>query len=260
MRSALVFALLCTSCTSFSFPNKSKGSAPSDLKDREKMVAVPGGTFPMGWNRGEPDEFPPHDVDVAEFLIDRTEVTVDEYARCMDANNCRSIAEVKAARGEKGSHPVTMVTWNDAAKYCRWVGKRLPTEAEWEKAARAPSWGPYPWTGKFEARYANSAATGDGHEGTAPVGSFPGGASGLGVLDMSGNAAEWTADYYESTWYQKSPKSNPKGPEADTGARVVRGGAFTDNDYLVRATARSGKDPNVANVAIGFRCAVDPGR
>jgi formylglycine-generating enzyme required for sulfatase activity len=260
MRRVVVVVLLCSSCTSFGFPNKSKGSAPSDLKDRDQMVTIPGGTFSMGWGRGEPDEYPPHDVEVPEFLIDRNEVTVDQFRRCMSANNCRSITAVKELPGDKGTHPVTLVTWNDAAKYCRWVGKRLPTEAEWEKAARAPGFGPYPWQGRFEARNANTATTGDGHEGTAPVGSFPAGASGLGVLDMAGNAAEWTADFYEATWYAKSPRSNPKGPEEDTGARVVRGGAFTDNDYLVRATARAGKDPNVANVAIGFRCAADPGR
>jgi formylglycine-generating enzyme required for sulfatase activity len=255
----LVVVVLATSCTSFAFPNRARGSAPSELKDRDRMVRVPSGSFSMGYNRGEPDEFPPHEVDVGEFVIDKTEVTIADYARCMDASSCRVIEEVKEARGERGDHPVTGVTWNDAVRYCRWVGKRLPTEAEWEKAARAPKWMPYPWEGRFDPKLANSSMTGDGYERTSPVGAFPGGASGLGVQDMAGNAAEWTADFYESTWYQKSGRSNPKGPEADTGERVVRGGAYTDNDYLCRSTARTGKDPNVANVAIGFRCAANPG-
>jgi formylglycine-generating enzyme required for sulfatase activity len=133
----------------------------------------------------------------------------------------------------------------------------LPTEAEWERAAHHPKYQLYPWAGAFKPQNANLRGDADGYARPAPVGSFPQGASGLGILDMAGNAAEWCSDWYESTWYQKSPEKNPKGPSEQTGSKVVRGGAHTDNDYLGRTTARASIDPNVANDAVGFRCAAD---
>ena len=256
--------LVLAGCTSFSFGNRKKGSAPAELQDRKQMVSIAAGSFEMGALQGEPDEYPPHMVEVDAFLLDRTEVTVGAYKNCVRARICplvsvTSSSEEKDSTSVTDAHPVVGVNWANAQAYCEWVGKRLPTEAEWERAARAAHHSPYPWGGGFEVSYVNGRGTEDGYARTAPVGSFPSGASLSGVWDLAGNAAEWTADWYEATYYQKSPAKNPKGPKEPTGSKVVRGGSFTDNDYLLRAVARMGLDPNVSNDAVGFRCAADAG-
>lgn len=243
-------------CTSFSFPGKEgQGAAPSALKDRERMVKVPGGRFLMGNAQGEPDEHPPHDVELASFLIDRVEVTNADYGACVDAGVCRASKLVTDAALLGPRHPVVGVTWFDAVKYCGWVGKRLPTEAEWEYAARAPELMPYPWKGRYQPTLANLRGDVDGYPKTAPVGSFPDGASGLGVLDMAGNVAEWTADWYDGLYYQSSPEKAPKGPSTSTGYRSVRGGSWADTDYEARSTKRDSLDPNFGKDSVGFRCA-----
>lgn len=244
-------------CTSFAFRSTGKGSAPSELKDREAMVKVKAGVFQMGAPSAEPDEYPAHPVEVSSFLIDKTEVTIGDYDRCVQARACRAPKVVDPTEDITARHPVVGVSWYDANKYCEWVGKRLPTEAEWEYAARSPRFAAFPWDGRSDASKANLRGDTDGFARTAPVGSFPKGASGLGLLDMGGNASEWTADWYDAVWYKKTPGKDPKGPEASTGSKVVRGGSWSDNDYLARATARLGVDPNLSNDAIGFRCASD---
>jgi formylglycine-generating enzyme len=240
-------------CTSFEFKRSSRGTAPRDLQERSRMIAVPGGRGEMGFKSGEPDEFPPHSVTVSSFLLDRTEVTLADYARCIDARVCKSspltLPQVPL------THPVVGVSWFEARRYCEWVGKRLPTEAEWEFAARHSHGTLYPWNGPADPTKANARGAQDGFEFTAPVGSFPAGASAHGVVDLAGNAAEWTADWYDATYYQKSVEKDPTGPEASTGERVARGGSWSDADYGLRASARRGLDPNVANSSIGFRCA-----
>ena len=268
-------------CTSFAFKNTGRGSAPDELKSRSAMVAIKGGPFDQGAMNAEPDEYPPHKVEVSSFVIDKTEVTVGAYGRCVQAHVCRAPSlDDDAKEGVTDAHPVVGVSWNDAARYCEWVGKRLPTEAEWEYAARAPRMGKFPWDGRYDATVTNTSGSADGFERTAPVGSFPKGASGYGLLDMGGNAAEWVADWYDAVYYGKlcgitvveQPKEgetakpvgdckvthDPKGPEASTGSKVVRGGSWVSNgDYLVRATSRTSLDPNVSNDAVGFRCAAD---
>jgi formylglycine-generating enzyme required for sulfatase activity len=251
----VVVTAACVGCTSFAFPGKGKGSAPDALKDRRKMVKIPAGTFRMGSENAQPDEFPVHDVDINGFLLDTTEVTLRDYRACVSAKVCRKPALGNEETDE--NKPVVGVSWEDANKYCGWVAKRLPTEAEWEYAARAPKNSAFPWDGRFAPTKVNARGTEDGYEKTAPVGSFLDGASGYGVLDMAGNVAEWTADWYESTWYQKSERSNPRGPEGTTGSRSVRGGSWADNDYLVRSTSRGSLDPNVSNDSVGFRCAAE---
>lgn len=254
----LVTVVLAASCTSFSFRQTGKGSAPTELQERAHMVKLPGGVYEMGAQNAEPDEFPPHKVEIRSFLLDKAEVTVKEYDACVKARVCRPAALNEEARAVlTPEHPISGVSWYDALKFCEWVGKRLPTEAEWEYAARAPRFGKYPWDGPFEAKQANIRGDADGYPRTAPVGSFPAGKSGHGVLDMGGNVTEWTADWYEATWYQKSPGANPTGPEASTGSRAVRGGSWSDTDYMVRSTVRLGIDPNLSNDSIGFRCAAD---
>jgi formylglycine-generating enzyme required for sulfatase activity len=243
-------------CTSFSFPaSKKKGGAPQGLKDRGKMVRIEGGRFVMGWARGDPDEHPVHDVELSTFLIDRTEVTNGEFRECVSAGVCRGSKFMDDPLLGNDRHPVVGITWNDAKRYCRWVDKRLPTEAEWEMAARAPDFGAYPWKGSYMPTKANVRGEADGYAKTAPVGSFPDGASGNGLLDMAGNAGEWVNDWYDSVYYQKSPTTNPKGPEVSTGSRGVRGGAWNDNDYSARSSKRLGLDPNFGTDAVGFRCA-----
>jgi len=246
-------AALSAGCTSFTFKQSSKGTAPQDLQDRDKMAMIEGGTFEMGWKNGEPDEFPSHKVALSPFLMDKVEVTVGDYARCVDARVCKPISALGTPE-VPDNHPVVGVNWYEAKRYCEWVGKRLPTEAEWEYAARRPHATLYPWNGPADPKKANARGAQDGHEFTAPVGSFPTGQSSNKVFDLAGNASEWTADWYEATYYQKSPDRNPTGPEAPTGERVVRGGSWSDPDYVLRSTTRLGLDPNVSNSAVGFRC------
>ena len=245
-------------CTSFTFRQTGKGSAPAELQDRSNMIKIPAGTFEMGAQNAEPDEFPPHKVELRGLLIDKSEVTVGDYQRCVSARVCRPAALNAEARAVlTPQHPIAGVSWYDAVKYCEWIGKRLPTEAEWEYAARSPRGGKFPWDGPFDGSRLNLRGDGDGYPRTAPVGSFPTGKSGHGVLDLAGNVAEWTADWYETIWYQKTPAVNPKGPEGSTGSRSVRGGSWADTDYNVRTTVRQGVDPNLSNDSIGFRCAAD---
>lgn len=259
MRSTAVVVVVVTltfGCTSFMFKKGGNGTAPSELRDRATMVAIDGGSFEMGSKIAEPDEYPAHKVTVSSFLIDPTEVTLLSYGRCTDAQVCRVLRPVGGETTPE--HPVVGANWFDAKKYCEWVGKRLPTEAEWEYAARKPHFSTYPWGGAFTPKIGNWRDSEDGFVTTAPVGSFAAGKSVTGVFDLAGNASEWTADWYESTWYQKSTERDPTGPEAPTGARVVRGGSFTDPQHLLRATARLGIDPNISNNAIGIRCAANP--
>ena len=251
----VVTAVFAGGCTSFAFKQGGKGTAPAELQDRSNMIVVEPGSFEMGSKIAEPDEFPAHKVILSGFLLDKTEVTLGDYQRCVDARVCRAVVPIGDdvwATTER--HPVVGATWYDAKRYCEWVGKRLPTEAEWEFAARKPAYGIYPWNGAFKAALVNSRAD-DGFAQTAPVGSFPGGNTASGLQDMAGNASEWVSDWYESTWYQKTPERDPTGPESATGAKGVRGGSWSDPDYLVRSTARLGVDPNISNNAIGFRCA-----
>lgn len=244
---------LAGGCTSFAFKQSSKGTAPRDLQDRDTMAVIEGGTFEMGWKNGEPDEFPIHTVALSPFLMDKVEVTVGDYARCVDARVCKPIAPLGTPE-VPDTHPVVGVSWYEAKRYCEWVGKRLPTEAEWEYAARRPHSTLYPWNGPADPNKANARGAQDGYEFTAPVGSFPSGKSSNNILDLAGNASEWTADWYEATYYRKSPDRNPTGPEVPTGERVVRGGSWSDPDYVLRSTTRTGLDPNVSNSAVGFRC------
>jgi formylglycine-generating enzyme required for sulfatase activity len=229
LSAGLVVALAAlTGCTSFAFAGKEgAGSAPADLMDKE----------------------------ISSFYLDKTEVTVAAYKRCVDASVCRKLPSLADEVLGQATHPVVGVTWYDADRFCKWVKKRLPTEAEWEYAARTPNYGPYPWKGKFDATAANSRGATDGYETTAPVGSFPSGATQAGLLDMVGNAAEWTADWYDGVYYQTGGKKNPKGPSLNTGYKSVRGGSWSDNDYQSRTTARDSLDPNFGKNSVGFRCA-----
>lgn len=262
----VVAAAACAvGCTSFAFKQGAKGTAPSELQDRAPMAAIAGGSFEMGVKIGDPDEVPAHKVLISAFLLDKTEVTLRDYGRCVDARVCKAVAPAVTAAGDDAGvvitddHPVVGTTWYDAKKYCEWVGKRLPTEAEWEYAARrGRNGGLYPWAGPWNSKNANSRGEADGYGRTSPVGTFAGGDSIDGVHDLAGNAAEWVNDWYDPTYYLKTTERDPQGPEAPSGSKVARGGSWSDPDHVLRSVTRQSIDPNVSNNAFGFRCAANP--
>jgi len=205
------------------------------------------------------------------FYIDKTEVTNAQYRACVEAGACNSPSDTTYYdNADYAQHPVVYVGWDYADTYCRWAGKRLPTEAEWEKTARGTDGRIYPWgndldchKGNFddEQEIDNYVVSGglncDGHVQTAPVGSFPAGASPYGALDMAGNVWEWVADQYSSDYYGHSPSRNPQGP--DSGAKkVLRGGSWNNIEWKFRSAHRDGYHPmdiSVFDDNIGFRCA-----
>lgn len=224
------------------------------------MARIPATTFRMGTIQGETDEQPPHDVQLGAFLLDRTEVTNADYAVCVDANVCTASQSAADPHLNGARHPVVGITWTDANHYCEWVGKRLPTEAEFERAIRGSTNRPYAFEGKWDNKRANVRGTEDGHEFTAPVGSYPMGMSKEGpVLDLNGNAAEWCSDWYDPVYYASQEEwADPKGPSLLSGDKVVRGGSYSDPEYAVRASARGRMQKNLASSTIGFRCAANP--
>jgi formylglycine-generating enzyme required for sulfatase activity len=226
--------------------------------DGMKLLYVPPGEFTMGLNDVKSDENPAHKVYLDGFWVDKTLVTNTQYNRCVQAGIC--VEPVHNDRynlnyGKSGyeDHPAVFVTWYDAAAYCKWVGRRLPSEAEWEKAARGTDQRKYPWGGtlpkKNQVNYLNEI--GD----TTAVDSFPAGASPYGALDMAGNVRQWVADWYSEDYYPKSPYSNPQGP-TNGEYKVLRGGSYLDPLTHVRTTDRLFHDPKSPGINRGFRCVV----
>jgi len=225
--------------------------------DEMVMVYVPAGEFKMGGTR-HPDTRPLRKVYLDDFWIDSTEVSNAMYAHCVGEGICNLPAKVKSfdsflAQTELLDHPVVYVTWFDALVYCRWAGRRLPSEAEWEKAARGVDDRLYPW-GFWEPNllnYGNLIGT------TVPVNRFPFGASPYGALNMAGNVREWVGDWYGEYYYNQAPDRNPQGPEHGE-ERVLRGGGFTDTNRRVRANNRFKHVPDSPGYNRGFRCAQSP--
>jgi len=227
-------------------------------KDGMTLLYVPAGEFTMG-NDVNADEQPIHKVTLDAFWIDQTEVTNKQYAACVSAGKCVAPSNTNSAThssyygdSQFDNYPVIYVDWNKAKTYCEWAGRRLPTEAEWEKAARGTDGRTYPWGNDSPSNsllnYNN--AVGD----TTAVGKYPSGKSIYGALDMAGNVWEWVNDWYGETYYQSSPSSNPLGP--DTGQyRVLRGGAWNLNEVNVRSADRGNVTPDViGGDVVGFRC------
>ena len=222
--------------------------------DGSVMVYVPAGEFLMG-SKDDPDaednEHPQHTIYVSAFWIDKTEVTNEQYGRCVAAGTCQASRYANSLNG--ADQPVVGVSWHDAQAYCEWAGKRLPTEAEWEKAARGTDGRKYPWGNGFNGSKVNFNDTGDGYRYTAPVGSYLGGTSPYGALNMAGNVWEWCEDWYNEGYYANSPQRDPQGPNSGE-YRVVRGGSWYDDEGFVRAALRFWYEPDYRDGSFGFRC------
>ena len=223
----------------------------------DDMVLIPAGPFTMGNDGGDHEDKPAHEVELPDFEIDRFEVTNADFAAFAQATGTQTYAEKAGYRswrdewqvGVEDNHPVVMVTWDDANAFCEWAGKRLPSEAEWEKAARGEDPRTYPWGDEWDATRANVKDA--GLRGTAAVGSFGAGASPYGVEDMIGNVWEWTAD-----WYQPYPGNTSADAYYGETFRVTRGGGWFDEKPQASATNRNAADPaKTANDDLGFRCA-----
>lgn len=247
-----------------------KGSTPTLLQagtleqrgtDNAPMVFVPAGDFLMGStgsdSAAERNEKPQRPVNLDAFWIDQHEVTNAQYARCVSAGSCQSPSSTASdsrdfyyGNSEFDNYPVLWVSWQDAQNYCAWASKQLPTEAQWEKAARGTDGRIYPWGNEFDAGLLNVNSE---MKDTLPVGRYPEGASPYGAVDMAGNVFEWVADWFDSEYYAKSPLANPQGPDSGE-VRVLRGGAWR-NQGDVRTAHRTGEAADYSNFYIGFRCA-----
>ena len=226
-------------------------------KDGAPAVLIPGGSFV----RGDDEKSLRREIFVDAFYLDKFEVTVGRYAKFLEATgNVKAPEEWENADPKSGADlPVVGVDWQDADSYCRWAGKRLPTEAEWEKAARGKDERKYPWgndpptpdRARFAQPYQNSVYK----AGVAPVDSHAQGASPFGVFDLSGNASEWVADWYSES-FPRSDLRNPKGPANGSG-KVLRGGGWYDPAERITATRRMYASPTHRADDIGFRCAAD---
>ena len=206
--------------------------------DGAVYVPVPAGEFVMGSpdGVGDDDEHPQHTVYLDAFWIMQTEVTNAQYAKCVAAGACEWPTNNSWRRGDDyADYPVTDVDWNQANAYAQWAGGRLPTEAEWEKAARGKDGRTYPWGEEGPSTALVNCC--DFVNAITTVGSFPAGISPYGLLDMSGNVWEWTADWYDSGYYNQSPARNPSGP-AGGERHVVRGGAYNSGSRFVRSSYR----------------------
>ena len=272
----LWFVVACGTGEPLTQATTSPMQVPDETKvratDGMPMVYVPGGEFKMGTGRGADRA---HAVALDSFWVDQTEVTNEHYRHCVEAGACR--APTSCSWGEptyedvsKADHPVLCVSWQSARAYCRWAGGRLPTEAEWEYAARGPDSPAYPWGDEFDGTLLNSCDTNcpheaqrvnendDGYAMTAPVGSYPGGTSWCGSLDMAGNVWEWVADWHGP--YPRARQTNPTGPESGN-EKIIRGGSWYDfNEYgFLRADNRHPYEPRAADHLVGFRCVVPAG-
>ncbi|MBI9046260.1 MAG: SUMF1/EgtB/PvdO family nonheme iron enzyme [Anaerolineaceae bacterium] len=236
------------------------GSTQISEKDGMVQVYVPAGEFEMGSNMNN-HEKPIHTVYLDAYWMDRTVVTNAMYARCVQAGACvnpKSNTSITRdhyyGNSEYDNYPVLYVDWFAAQDYCEWTGRRLPTEAEWEKAARGTDGRTYPWGEEIDKSLANyHDYTGD--EDTTAVDSYPQGASPYGVLDMAGNVWEWVMDWYDDTYYSSSPSGNPQGPSTGM-QRILRGGAWGINYGYSRSAYRFREDPSGGYVNVGFRCAM----
>lgn len=227
------------------------------------MDLIPAGVFIRGTRPGEgdTDEMPQMPIYVSMFYIDQYEVTNGEYAQFVKATQFPRafipFFEDEITKITAPDLPAVGVSWDGAAAFCKWEDKRLPTEAEWEKAARWEDGRTWSWGSTYEVGRANLSGNDDGFQYTAPPGTFKAGRSPYGPYDMIGNVDEWVADWYEEDYYAKAPQMDPKGPEKSHN-KVFRGGSWNDMSLNARAAKRFAAEPHRTDAIIGFRCAMDP--
>ena len=280
IESAVVAALTAIAPTSTPIPAPTSPPTPTPAplitQTDSKMLYVPGGIFRLGNDEGERDEQPSLWVRLDPYYIDETEVTNGAYAQCVEAGACDPPDSPGAAYHEAyfgdprfDDYPVIFVSWYDASDFCLWRDARLPSEAEWEKAA---SLDPdqaikfrYPWGNAFDGEKLNycdancprekaNGNVNDGHRDTAPVRSYENGRSTLGVYDMAGNVMEWVSDWYSNRYYETAPDTNPLGPPEGE-FKTIRGGSWLSAEEELTTTTRSSFDPTVSRTNLGFRCA-----
>ena len=213
------------------------------------MVLIPAGEFSMGSYEGLDSEKPVHTVYLDVFYMDKYEVTNEQYKKFMDATTHKAPYWLNDSKYNATHQPVIGITWEDATAYAMWAGKRLPTEEEWEKAARGGlEWKLYTWGNDWPPpKNSGNFAYDDGYAYTAPVGKFT--PNGYGLYDMAGNVKEWCTDWYSKDYYANSPKDN---------ARIVRGGSHSASEAtLLRVSYRDANSPNAAYTDLGFRCVQD---
>ncbi|TLY26247.1 MAG: formylglycine-generating enzyme family protein [Nitrospirae bacterium] len=249
-----------------STPQQTVSTATADLSlyktivgdDGREMVEIPEGPFKMGSNNGDYDEAPEHQVYLATFYIDKYEVTQAEYDRFVKATKRGKpfvpVFDDDISKILKPELAAMGMSWSDAAAYCQWAGKRLPTEAEWEKAAKGEGNRQYPWGDTLTPMHANLDGEEDGYKYLAPPGKFEAGRSPYGLYDMAGNVAEWVHDTYDDKYYSKSPYRDPKGPE-DGQNKVIRGGSWRESPNGARVSKRFQAKLWRTDATIGFRCA-----
>jgi formylglycine-generating enzyme required for sulfatase activity len=222
------------------------------------MILVPEGNFIMGSNNGDADERPIHPVYLDAFYIDKFEVTNARYQDCVKAGDCKQPVQADSftrssyyGNSQYDNYPVVYVDWTMANAYCAWRDGSLPTEAQWEKAARGSDERTYPWGRGNDCQKANYQGC---INGTNEVGSYQNGKSPYGVYDMAGNVWEWVADWYSEAYYKNSPPSDPRGIDQGR-ARVLRGGSWNRDPYNIRTSNRVNYAPTYNNFDAGFRCA-----
>lgn len=247
-----------------------------EKQERTGMIFIPGGPFVRGTSSDQistwasecggncrsnefNDEAPQRLITLDGFYIDRTEVTVEQFKAFVNATGYKTTGEQKGDpiqytwrafdSAERFNHPVNWISWDDANTYCQWAGKRLPNEAEWEKAARGEDGRIWPWGNEWDYSKVQ-------HGDTSPVDLYPAGASPYGVLGMAGNVWEWTADWYNENYYGASPETNPTGP-ADGVDKVLRGGGFNNPQWAIRTSHRHHGGAQGYAADHGFRCAAD---
>ena len=233
---------------------------PEGLEIPEDMVYVPDGYFIMGdGNSSGEEEKPPHQVYLKDFLIDRHEVSNINYEKFLQETGHPVPKYWYDEKFNKPNQPVVGVSWEDAAAYAKWANKRLPTEAEWEKAAKGPSGFIWPWGNDLGEKnnfslYLNINGTADNFEFTSPVDLFVLGISPYKAFNMLGNVWEWCQDWFGPHYYKRSPEINPQGPK--TGVyKVLRGGSWVNKIYNVTTTRRIRNYPDMKLNIYGFRCA-----